>query len=112
MRTAEEDKLRYSEAVDKVIETGGIRMIIGEILCLFSYIDFPISLLPLELLIQTQIDFEVTSIGVDLKIITTDLDSGYWKVKFSEASWKNIYLGGRIRKSPGQRCEWEISIHH
>ena len=28
----EEEKLRYSEAVEKMRETGGIRMIIGEIL--------------------------------------------------------------------------------
>ena len=35
---AEEDELRDSEAMDKVRETGGIMMIIGEILCLFAYI--------------------------------------------------------------------------
>ena len=32
---AEEDELRDSEVVEKARETCGIRMIIGEILCLF-----------------------------------------------------------------------------
>ena len=45
----EEDELRDSEAVDKVRETGNIRMIIGDILCLFAYITCPIFLLSLEL---------------------------------------------------------------
>ena len=35
----------------------------------------------------------VTSIGVDLHIITTDLDSGYWKVNLSEASWNKLNFG-------------------
>ena len=34
------------EAVDKLIETGGIEMIISEILCLFAYIACPLFLLP------------------------------------------------------------------
>ena len=33
--SAEEDKLRDSEVVEKAREMGGIGMIIGEILCLF-----------------------------------------------------------------------------
>ena len=33
--SAEEDELRESEVVEKARETGGIRMIISEILCLF-----------------------------------------------------------------------------
>ena len=37
------------EAVEKVREMGGTGMIIGEILCLFAYIAFPLLLLPLEL---------------------------------------------------------------
>ena len=45
---AEEDKLRYLEAVDKVGETGGIGMIIGEILCLFVYNTYRLLLLPIE----------------------------------------------------------------
>ena len=45
---AEEDKLRYLEAMDKVRETGGSGMIIGEILCLFAYIDCTLLFLPLE----------------------------------------------------------------
>ena len=43
----EEDKLRDSEAVEKMRETDGSRMIIGEILCLFYYISCPFFLLPL-----------------------------------------------------------------
>ena len=35
---AEEDELRNLEAVENVRETGGIGMVIGEILCLFAYI--------------------------------------------------------------------------
>ena len=65
--------------MENVRETGDISMIIGEILCLFSYISLP----PLELWSHAQIDYAVTSIGVALHRITTDLDSGYWKVKFS-----------------------------
>ena len=38
----EEYELKDSEAVEKVRETGGSRMIIGDILCLFiAYINFP-----------------------------------------------------------------------
>ena len=90
----EEEKLKYSDAVDKVRETDGIGMIICEILFLFAYISCPPFLLPLELWSQPKIDYAVKSIGVDLHIITTDLDSGYWKVKFSEASWKKINFWG------------------
>ena len=43
---AGEEKLRGLEAVDKVIETGGIGMIIGEILCLFAYMYCPLSFSP------------------------------------------------------------------
>ena len=43
----EEDELRDSEAVDRVRETGGSVIIIGEILCLFNYIDSPLLLLTL-----------------------------------------------------------------
>ena len=68
--------MRNSEAMDKVRETGSIRMIIGEILCLFSYIAFPLFLLPLELWSHPQIEHAVTSIGLDLHIIITNLDSG------------------------------------
>ena len=92
--TAEEDELRYSEAVYKVRETCGIGMIISEILCLFAYIAFPLFLLPHELWSQPQIDYAVTHIGVALHRITTDFGSGYWKVKFSEASWNNLNFGG------------------
>ena len=42
-------ELKDLEAVDKVRETGDIGMIIGEILCLFAYIDCPLLLLLLEL---------------------------------------------------------------
>ena len=42
----EEEELRYLEAVEKVIETGGIMMIIGEILCLFVLRKLPILLAP------------------------------------------------------------------
>ena len=86
--------MRDSEAVDKVRKMGGIGMIIGEILVLFAYIACPLFLLPLELWSQPQIDYSVTSIGVALHRITTILDSGYWKVKFSEASWNKINFGG------------------
>ena len=82
-RTAEGVKLRFSEAVDKVRETGGIGMIISEILCLFVYITYPLFLLPHGFWSQPQIDYAVTSIGVALHRITTNLDYGYWKVKFS-----------------------------
>ena len=81
----DEDEMRYLEAVDKVKETGGSGVISGVILCLFVYIDFPIFLLPLKLWIQPYIDCAFTSIKLYLNIITTDLDSRYWKVKFSEA---------------------------
>ena len=67
-------------------ETVCIRIIIGEILWLLAYIDFPLFLFSLELWCQTQINYSVTSIGVDLHIINTGLDSGYWNVKFSVAS--------------------------
>ena len=77
--------MRDLEAVEKVIETGGIGMIIGEILCLFDYIACPLFLLPHELWSQPQIYYAVTSIGVALHRITTNLESGYWKFKFSEA---------------------------
>ena len=108
----EADELRDLEAVDKVKETGGIGMIIGEILCLFSYITCPLFLLPLELRIHPKIDYAVTSIGVDMKRITTDLNSGYWKVKFREAPLNKIKYWGRTRNSPVQICEWELSMHH
>ena len=80
--------------VDKVREKGGNRMIIGEILCVFASIACPLFLLPLNWWGQIKIDYAVTKIGVDLHIITTNLDSGYWKVKFSESSWKNLSFGG------------------
>ena len=86
--------MRDLEAVYKVRETGGIGMIIGEIMFMFAYIGYPLFLVPLELWSQQQIYFAVTSIGVALHIITTDLDSGYWKVKFSEASWNKLNFGG------------------
>ena len=41
---AEEDDLRDLEAVEKVRETGGSGMIIGEILCLFLLRKLPILL--------------------------------------------------------------------
>ena len=44
---AEEDYLKDSEAVDKARETGGIGMIIGDILCLFEFIDSTLFLIPL-----------------------------------------------------------------
>ena len=72
---------------------GGIRMIIGEILCLFAYIYCPLFLLPHELGSQPQIDYTVTSFALTLHRITTDLDSGYWKVNFSEASWNKLNFG-------------------
>ena len=45
----EEDDLRDSEALEKVRETGGSRMIIGEILCLFLLQKFLLLLAPLSL---------------------------------------------------------------
>ena len=100
--------LRDLEAVDKVIEMG----VIGDILCLFAYTDCPLFLLPLEWWSQPQIYYVITSIWVDLHRITTNLDCRYWKVKFREASWNKLNFGGRIRKSPGGRCEWYLSMHH
>ena len=44
---AEEDELKDSEVVEKARETGGIGMIIGEILCLFLLQKLPILLSPL-----------------------------------------------------------------
>ena len=44
----EEDNFRDYEAAEKVIETGGIRMIIGEILCLFLLQKLTILLAPLS----------------------------------------------------------------
>ena len=44
----EEEELRDSEVVEKARETGGIRMIIGEILCLFLLRKLPILLAPLS----------------------------------------------------------------
>ena len=75
-------------------DTGGIGMIIGEILCLFFYIVFPLFLLRLQLWIQPQIEYNVTIIGVDVHRITTNIDFRYWKVKFSEASWNKLNFGG------------------
>ena len=69
--------MRDLEAVDKVRETGGIRMIIGDIFCLFACITCPIFLPPIELWIQLKINYAVTIIGLDMHRITTDLDSGY-----------------------------------
>ena len=86
--------MRDSEAVDKVREMGGIGMIIDDILCLFAYIACPLFLLFLELWSQSQTNYAVTSIGVAQHRITTELDSGYWKVKFSEASWNKLNFGG------------------
>ena len=82
------------ESVDKERETGNIGMIISEILFLFAYIACPLLLLRLELWSQLQIDYMVTSIGVALHRIITVLDSRYWKVKFSEASWNKLNIGG------------------
>ena len=45
---AEEDELKDSEVVEKARETGGIGMIIGEILCLFSLRKLNILLAPLS----------------------------------------------------------------
>ena len=44
----EEDELKNSEVVEKVRETGGTGMIIGEILCLFLLRKLPILLAPLS----------------------------------------------------------------
>ena len=44
----EEDELRDSEAMEKLRETGGSGMIIGEILCLFLLQKLPILLFPLS----------------------------------------------------------------
>ena len=82
-------------------------MIISEILCLFAYIACPLLLLLLKLWNQMQINYVIKSIGVDLHIFTTDLDSSYWKVKFSEASWNKLNFWVLIRNSYVQRCEWE-----
>ena len=46
--SAEEDEFRDSEAVEKVRETGGSGMIIGEILCLSLLRKLPILLAPLS----------------------------------------------------------------
>ena len=43
----EEDELKDSEVVEKARETGGIGMIIGEILCLFLLRKLPLLLPPL-----------------------------------------------------------------
>ena len=86
--------MRGLEALEKVREMGGRSIIIGEILCLFAYIACPLILIPLEWWSYTIIDYVVTIIGVALHIITTDLDSGYWKVNFSNASWNKINFGG------------------
>ena len=48
---SEEDELRDSEAVEKVRETGGSGMIIGDILILFSLRKLPILLAPPFLLL-------------------------------------------------------------
>ena len=48
--------MSHSEVVEKVRETGGSWMIIGEILCLFDYIACPLFLLHLVWWIQLQID--------------------------------------------------------
>ena len=90
----EEDKLRDLESIDKVRETADIGVIISEILCLFAYISCPLYLLSHELWSQKQISYVVTSIGVDLHIITTDLDYGYWNVNLSKASRNKLILGG------------------
>ena len=45
---AEEDELRDSEVVKKARETGGIGIIIGEILCLFLLRKLPILIAPLS----------------------------------------------------------------
>ena len=67
--------MRDSEAVDKVRETGDIRMIIVEILCLFVYFALPLLLIPLGLWSNPQIEYAVTIIGVALHRITTGIDS-------------------------------------
>ena len=54
------------EAVHKVLEMGCIGVIIGEILCSFAYIDFPLLLILVGLWSQPQIDYVVKSIGVAL----------------------------------------------
>ena len=45
---AEEDELKDSEVVEKARETGGVGMIIGEILCLFLLRKLPILISPLS----------------------------------------------------------------
>ena len=75
----EEEELRDSEALYKAKETGDIGMIICDILCLFSYIAYPLLLLSLELWGHPQIDYVVTSIGMDLHRIITEIGSGYCK---------------------------------
>ena len=72
----EDEKLIDSEVVDKVIETGDSKIIIGDILCLFTYFACPLLLLLLEWRSQLQIDYVVTIIGVALHRITTGIDSG------------------------------------
>ena len=44
----EDDELRDSEAAEELRKTGGSRMIIGEILCLFLLQKLPILLAPLS----------------------------------------------------------------
>ena len=53
---AEEDELRDSDVVDKMRETGGRRMTIGDILSLFAYIAYSLLILPFVWWIQLQID--------------------------------------------------------
>ena len=72
----EAEKLIDSEAVDKVKETGDSEIIIGDILCLFTYVACPLFLLLLECWSQLQIDYVVTIIGVALHRITTGIDYG------------------------------------
>ena len=86
--------MRDSEAVDNVRETGGIGMIIGDILCSFAYIACPPLLIFLELWSQPKIYYAVTSIRVAMYRITTNLDSGYWNINFSEESWNKLNFGG------------------
>ena len=72
----EDEKLIDSEAVDKVRGTGDSEIIIGDILCLFTYVACPLFLLLLEWRSQLQIDHVVTIIGVALHRITTVIYSG------------------------------------
>ena len=59
----EEAKLRDSEAVENLKETGSIGMIIGEILRLFDYISYPFSFSPLSCGVRRKLTMRLQVLG-------------------------------------------------